>query len=117
MKRFLLTLEPLLWLLFGQGLLIGTLLLTGWVLVLGIAAPLGIVEPLDFARARALAAHPIGRVVLAALVVLPMWKGAHHLRHVFSDMGGGDRDSAVASALYAIALAGSVAGIAAVIRL
>jgi fumarate reductase subunit D len=117
MKRLLLKLEPAIWLLFGQGILFGTILLTGWVLVLGIAAPLGIVDPLSFAHARDLGAHWIGRLVLAALIVLPLWKGAHHMRHVFIDMGGGDRDAAVASALYLVALLGSVAGIVAVIRI
>jgi fumarate reductase subunit D len=117
MKSLLLKFEPVIWLLFGQGILIGTLLLTGWVLVLGIAAPLGFVSPLGFARAIELGASPVGRLVLAALIVLPMWKGAHHMRHVFIDMGGGARDAAVAFALYAIALAGSAAGIVAVIRL
>ena len=33
----LLRLEPIIWLLFGQGILIGTILLTGWILVIGIA--------------------------------------------------------------------------------
>jgi len=116
-KNLLSKLEPVIWLLFGQGILIGTLLLTGWVLVLGVAAPLGIVAPLGFAHAHDLAAHPVGRLVLAALIVLPMWKGAHHLRHVAIDMGGWERDTVVATALYLLALAGSIAGIAAVIRL
>jgi fumarate reductase subunit D len=116
-KRFLLKIEPVIWLLFGQGILIGTLLLTGWVLVLGIAAPLGIVEPLSFAHAHDLGADLIGRLVLAALIILPMWKGAHHMRHAFIDLGGGERDAAVAPVLYLIALAGSVGGIVAVVRL
>ena len=117
MKHLLLKLEPVIWLLFGQGILIGTVLLTGWVLVLGIAAPLHIVDSLGFAHAHELGASGIGRLVLAALIILPMWKGAHHMRHVFIDMGGGDRDAAVASLLYLLALAGSIAGIVAVIRL
>jgi len=117
MKNLLLKFEPLIWLLFGQGIMIGTLLLTGWVLILGIAAPLGWVAPLEFEHAHELAASFIGRVVLAALIALPLWKGAHHMRHVFIDMGGADRDSTVAPLLYLIALAGSVAAIVAVVRL
>ena len=117
MKTFLLKLEPVIWLLFGQGILIGTLLLTGWVLVLGIAAPLGIVETLSFDHARELGASLIGRVVLAAVIALPMWKGAHHLRHVCIDMGGGERDAPVALSLYLLATVGSIAGILAVFRL
>ena len=33
MKTLLLKLEPLIWFMFGQGILIGTILLTGWILV------------------------------------------------------------------------------------
>jgi fumarate reductase subunit D len=117
MKRLLLSLEPVIWLLFGQGILIGTVLLTGWILVLGIAAPLGLVEPISYARAHELGASLIGRLVLLALVALPLWKGAHHMRHVFIDTGGGDRDATVAPLLYLLATAGSLVALVAVIRL
>ncbi|MDH3212885.1 MAG: hypothetical protein OEM05_10405 [Myxococcales bacterium] len=117
MKRLLLKVEPILWLLFGQGILIGTLLLTGWVLVLGIAAPLGVVDPISYARAHDLGASLIGRLVLLALIALPLWKGAHHMRHVFIDTGGGDRDATVAPLLYLLAAAGSLVAILAVVRL
>jgi fumarate reductase subunit D len=117
MKKLLLSLEPLIWLLFGQGILIGTMLLTGWVLVVGVAAPLGVVAPLDFARAHALGATLLGRLVLFALVALPLWKGAHHLRHALIDLGGGDRDAQMAPLLYAVAGLGSLAALAAVLRL
>ncbi len=117
MKHLLLKLEPLIWIMFGQGILIGTMLLTGWLLVVGIAAPLGIVEPLSYDRALDLGASLIGRLVLLALIVLPLWKGAHHTRHIFIDMGGGDRDATVAPLLYAVASLGSLLAIVAVIRL
>ena len=119
MKDFLLRLEPLIWLLFGQGILIGTILLTGWLLVVCLAFPLGLVpaEALEFGRAHALASNPIGRLVLLALIALPLWKGAHHMRHLSIDHGGGDRDHVVAPILYAIAAVGSVAAILAVVRL
>ena len=42
MRALFLKLEPIIWLLFGQGILIGTILLTGWVLIVGLAHPLGI---------------------------------------------------------------------------
>jgi len=56
MKHPLLKLEPVIWLLFGQGILVGTVLLTGWVLILGIAAPLGIVDALGWEHAHELGA-------------------------------------------------------------
>lgn len=119
MKHLLLKLEPIIWLLFGQGILLGTILLTGWILVVGVAMPLGLVSPeaLAFPRAHALGAHPIGRLVLLALIALPLWKGAHHLRSLSVDMHGGDRDGAVGGVLYLIAALGSVAAIVAVARL
>ncbi len=119
MKALLLRLEPVIWLLFGNGILIGTMLLTGWLLVVGLAAPLDLVpaDALAYERAHALAAHPIGRLVLAALIALPLWKGAHHLRHLSIDFGGGERDALVAPLLYTLASAGSLLAIVAVVRL
>lgn len=119
MKQLLLKLEPVVWLLFGQGILIGTILLTGWILVVNLGVPLGIVSPdaLAYDRAHALAANVIGRLVLLLLIVLPMWKGAHHLRSLSIDFGGAERDSAVAGVLYGIAALGSLLGIVAVLAL
>ncbi len=119
MRHLLLRLEPIIWLLFGQGILIGTMLLTGWLLVLGLALPLGLVpaEALGYERAHALGSTLPGRLVLAALIALPLWKGAHHLRALSIDFGGASRDVVVAPLLYLLASAGSLLAIAAVIRL
>jgi fumarate reductase subunit D len=119
MKHPLLRFEPLIWLLFGQGILIGSILLTGWLLVVGLAAPLGLIPPdaLSYERAYALGASWIGRLVLIGLVALPLWKGAHHARHVFIDAGYGEHDGVVGSVLYAVATVGSLLAILAALRL
>jgi fumarate reductase subunit D len=119
MKTFLLKIEPLIWLLFGQGLIIGTILLTGWVLVVGLLLPLGIVPEaaLGFERAHMLASSLIGRLLLAALLALPLWKGAHHIRSLSADFGGAERDALVGTTVYLIAAAGTVLAILAVARL
>lgn len=125
MKTLLLKLEPIIWLLFGQGILIGTMLLTPWILVVGILVPTGIVDPaaLSYERIHGLATAwlfgfiPLGQLLLAALLVLPLWKGAHHVRSMLIDFGGGERDGFVGSLLYGIALVGSVMAILAVVRL
>ena len=119
MKHCLLKLEPLIWLIFGQGILLGTILLTGWILVVGLAIPLNVISPeaLSFERAHSLGSHIIGRLVLLGLIVLPLWKGAHHLRHVSIDSGGADRDRVVAPILYLIATIGSVLGVVAIFRI
>jgi fumarate reductase subunit D len=119
MKALLLKMEPVIWLLFGQGIMIGTMLLTAWLAVVGVGIPLGLVpaDALAYERAHALAATLVGRLVLAALIALPLWKGAHHLRHASLDMGGESRDTVVAPLLYGIATVGSVLAVIAVVRL
>lgn len=125
MRAFLLKIEPLIWLMFGQGILIGTMLLTGWVLVVGLLIPMGMVDAsaLSYDRAHALATAslfgflPVGKLVLAALLVLPLWKGAHHVRSLHVDFGGAERDGLVGTLLYGIALVGSIVGILAVVGL
>jgi fumarate reductase subunit D len=119
MKHLLLKLEPIIWLLFGNGILLGTILLTGWLLVVGVGMPLGIfpADALAFERAHSLGANLIGRLVLAALIILPLWKGAHHVRSLSIDFGGADRDTAVATLVYGIASLGSLLGLLAILRL
>ena len=119
MKHLLLKLEPVIWLLFGQGILIGTMLLTAYLAIVGVAIPLGIVsaDALSYERALRLGGSLIGRVVLLALIVLPLWKGAHHVRSLSIDYGGLNRDAAVATLVYAIAAVGSLLAIVAVVRL
>lgn len=119
MKLLLLKLEPIIWLLFGAGLSLGTMLLTGFVLILGLAIPMGLIpaEALDYDRALWLASNLIGRLVLLGVIVLPLWKGAHHLRSLALDFGGAERDGAIGGLLYLAAAAASVLGFIAVIRL
>ncbi len=125
MRGLLLKLEPIIWLLFGQGILIGTMLLTGWILVVGLLVPMGFVDTsaLSYERAHGLATSwlfgilPIGQLILAALLILPLWKGAHHVRSLMIDFGGGERDAAVGSLLYGIALVGSVMALIGVVGL
>ncbi len=111
--------EPGIWALFGAGFMVGSLLLPAWIFVVWIAAPLGWVpaEALGYERAHALAAGPIGRLLLLALIVLPLWNGANHLRHWLIDLGGYARDGVMAPLLYASAAVFSVVAIAAVVRL
>ena len=123
MKHLLLKLEPIIWLLFGGGILVGTLLLPGYLLTVGLAGPLGWLpeDALSWERLHGMVSHPIGgllfRVVLLALIALPLWKGAHHLRALSIDFGGAARDPAVAALLYLLALGGSALALLAVIRL
>lgn len=114
MKKFLLAIEPVIWLLFGGGIMVGTMLLPAWLLTVGLAGPLGLLpaDALSYARLHGILTMPIAgivaKAVLVALAALPLWKGAHHLRHFLIDIGGHGGDGVVAPLLYLLALAGSV---------
>ncbi len=119
MRTLMLKLEPIIWGLFGGGMFIGALVLPAWLLVVGVLAPTGIISatPLDFDHIYGLASHPIGRLVFLAAAALPLWAGAHQLRHIFLDFGGLSRDGLVGGVLYAIALVGSVLAVVAAVNL
>ena len=119
MRPLLLRLEPVIWLLFGAGIMVGTMLLPAWLLTVGLGGPLGLLPEgaLSYDRAHAIASNPIGRLVLLGIIALPLWKGAHHLRALFADWLGHGPDGLVGSLLYAVAVVGSVLGIYAVLTL
>jgi fumarate reductase subunit D len=118
-KTLLLRLEPVIWVLFGAGIMVGTLLLPAYLLTVGLGGPLGLLPEgaLSYERAHALATNPLGRLVLLGLVALPLWKGAHHLRALAVDWLGAEADALAGSLLYAVAALGSLAGIYAVLTL
>jgi succinate dehydrogenase subunit D len=118
-KKLMLKLEPVVWSLFGLGMAVGALLYPAWLLMVGLAAPLGAISPhaLSYERMLGLASNPIGRLVLLVAIALPLWAGAHQIRHLQIDLGGIARDGWFGALCYAVALAGSVAAVLAVIRL
>lgn len=119
MKALLQRLEPLIWLLFSGGMMVGAMFFPAYLLVVGVAMPLGYVPEgaLAYTRALELAATPLGRLLLLALGALPLWGGAHHLRHLWIDFGGLKSDTLVATLLYGVALVGSGFAVYAVARL
>lgn len=119
MKTLMIKLEPIIWLLFSAGMMIGGLLLPVFILVVALGGGLGVVDggALGYDRMFALATHPIGTLVLLAVMALPVWGGAHHLRHLWIDFGGLKSDSLVGFLCYGTALVGSIAAILAVLRL
>lgn len=106
-------LEPLWWILFGAGgfticfflpaLLLGTLIL----------APLGhLSHGMVYWHAHAVAAHPLGRIFLVAVLTLAFWHCAHHLRHLVLDLFGHRAAAVGAYGSYGLALIGTIAAFA-----
>ncbi len=119
MKFLMLKLEPIIWGLFGAGMMIVALLFPAWLLVFGLAGPMDLLsaDALSYERMHALFGHPIGRAIGAAAAALPLWAGAHHIRHLAIDFGGISRDAFFGAFCYAVALAGSVLAVLAALAL
>jgi fumarate reductase subunit D len=116
MKALMLRLEPIIWLLFGAGMMVGGFVLPAFIATVGLGL-LGDANAYSYDRMYALLTNPIARLVALAAMALPLWGGAHHLRHVWIDFGGLKSDGVVGGLLYLLALGGSVAAIVAVVTL
>jgi len=116
MKTLLLKLEPVVWLLFGAGMMVGGFVLPAFIATVGLGL-IGDEQAFSYDRMYALLSSPIGRLVALAALALPLWGGAHHLRHVWIDFGGLKTDPLVGGFFYLLALGGSVAAIVAVTTL
>ena len=115
MKALMLKLEPIIWLLFGGGMMVGGFVLPAWIATVGLG--LAGDEALAYDRMHALISNPIARLVALAAMALPLWGGAHHLRHLWLDFGGLKTDGLVGALCYGGALVGSLLAIVAVVRL
>ena len=111
--------EPMVWSLFSAGGMIAALVTPALILVTGIAVPLGIVgaDAIGFERAHAFAAHPIGKLLLLAVVILPLWHGAHRFRFAMVDLGLHGAKRPLGVVCYGFALVCSAVAILAVVQI
>lgn len=111
MTRWLHSIEPLIWPIFGAGFFAVAFVFPSFAAVVGPCDVAGWLpsDALGFERVMAFAATPLGRLVVAGAIVLPLWNGAFHLRHTAMDLLGTDSDRLVGPALYIVAGLGSLA--------
>lgn len=81
--------KPLVWFPFAAGGLVAALMLPVLILVTGIALPLGLIDAqaMSYERVHAFAAHPLGKIILFGVLVLPLWHAAHRFRMTVQDLG------------------------------
>jgi fumarate reductase subunit D len=108
--------KPIVWGPFAAG---GTLtaFLTPVLILLTLLAALGHVpELLAYERLHAFAGHWLVKLALAGIVFLSLWSAAHRLRITCTDLGL-RADAAVATIVYAVALAGTGASVLYLLRI
>jgi fumarate reductase subunit D len=111
-------LEPIWWMLFGGGGFVAAFFLPGLIIGVLLLGPSELMSTgLSYHRAHALASSPVGRIFLIAVITLVLWHCAHHLRHFLLDLFGHAAAPIAAYGSYALALAGTIATVSAVLAL
>ena len=75
--------EPPVWLMFSAGGMISGLAFPVLILILGLLLPFGIVSPENII---AFAHHWLGKLIILALTIFPMWAGLHRVHHGMRDI-------------------------------
>ncbi len=119
MKKFLQLIEPLIWGPFVTGNFLTPLIFPALILMIGIAVPLGWVsaDAVSYERMLGLAKNPIAVLGMIVVLSLSFLSGAHHLRFLFIDFRGVERDVVMAPLLYGIAGLGGLFTLLAVVRI
>jgi fumarate reductase subunit D len=87
------SLAPLFWLPFGAGGMLSALFGPALIILTGFMLPLGLGLPArfgDFAHVLAFVHHPLGKLVLLAVIALFLWHGAERMFLTLKDMRAGD---------------------------
>ena len=81
--------EPFWWGMFSLGGVVAALLVPIHIFLAGLAVPLGLLEPeiFGYENMRDLIAHPLVKVYLFVLVVLPLYHAAHRVRFSLYELG------------------------------
>lgn len=100
-------------------MMVAAFLFPAYLFLVGVALPLGLIpsEGLAYGRILELASSLVGRILVLTVVSLPLWAGAHHIRHIFIDFGAIAWDVRVSLICYGLAGLGSFLALIAVVRL
>ena len=81
--------EPFWWGMFSIGGVVAALLVPIHIFIAGLAIPLGLLDPdtLSYEKMRQLVEHPLAKIYLFVLVVLPRYHAAHRIRFSLYELG------------------------------
>jgi succinate dehydrogenase subunit D len=86
------SIAPLFWLLFGAGGMLSALFGPALIILTGLMLPHGWGVPAsfgDFSHVQAFVRHPLGKLVLLAVIALFFWHGAERMFLTLKDMRAG----------------------------
>jgi len=82
--------EPIFWSLFGAGGVLSALVAPILIFITGIIAPIGVWMPpqaLDYPRVLGFAQHPLGKLLILAVISLFLFHAVHRIYHGLHDLG------------------------------
>ena len=104
--------EPVFWSLFGAGGMLTAFLTPVMILVTGILVPLGVpLDGLTYETMHAFAGNWLGKLILLAILSLPLWHAAHRIFHGLHDLGVRGNRTALMAATYGVAALLSVVAV------
>jgi fumarate reductase subunit D len=101
--------EPFWWGLFSIGGVVAALFVPVHIFVDGLAVPLGLMDEsvVSFERMHDLLAHPLAKVYLFVLVILPLFHAAHRVRFSLYELGVRDFQISMDFLCYGAAVVGT----------
>ena len=110
--------KPIFWSLFAGGGMLSAFVTPVLIFVTGLAVPLGLLslDSLSYDRMLMLAQNPVAKIVLFAVIFLPLWHAAHRLLTTLHDFGLPKGRFAM-TACYGAAALGSIAAVVALLRI
>tara|TARA_B100000959_G_scaffold102660_1_gene108270 strand:+ start:3020 stop:3451 length:432 start_codon:yes stop_codon:yes gene_type:complete len=102
--------EPIWWSLFSAGGMVAAMVLPILIVITGILIPFDLVgdNPLNFEKIHSAVSHPLIKLILFAVISLPLFHWAHRFRFTLVDVGLKSVSTPIAILCYGGAIAGTI---------
>jgi len=110
--------KPIVWSLFAGGGMLSAFVTPVLIFITGLAVPLGLMslDSLSYDRMLVLAQNPFAKIVLFAVIFLPLWHAAHRLLTTLHDVGL-PKGRIAMTVCYGAAALGSIAAAVVLLRI
>lgn len=102
--------EPIWWSLFSAGGMVAAMVFPILMVITGILVPSGLAgdDPLNYERIYSAVNHPLNKLILFAVIVLPLFHWAHRFRFTLVDTGLKSVSTLISILCYGGAITGTI---------
>ena len=111
--------EPIWWSLFSAGGMIAAMVFPVLIIITGILVPFGLAgeDPLNFEKIHSAASHPLIKLILFAIISLPLFHWAHRFKFTLVDVGMKFASTFISIVCYGGAITGTIATAIALLKI